>query len=177
MKDRMQEYSFQIEKCDKPIIYVKNKDNIKTACLIDTGANTPVWVLGEDYLKYRYPDAKKSEKKSILNGMGERPVMNVPVWIIPEFILEDNLGNCLVYKDLYVCVIDSDKFSFDMIIPLTMLNRMDFSFTYTESVNYALFKISAAKQNFYTRPVYAESTTDYLNKIQIFAQDEFSDDR
>lgn len=177
MKDRKQEYCFQIEKCDKPIIYVKNKGNIKTACLIDTGANTPVWVLGEDYLKYRYPEAKKSEKKSILNGMGEKPVMNVPVWIIPEFILEDNLGNCLVYKDLYVCVIDSDKFSFDMIIPLTMLNRMDFSFTYTESVNYALFKISAAKRNFYTRPVYAGSNTDYLNKIQVFAQDEFSDDR
>ena len=62
MKDRKQEYSFQIEKCDKPIIYVKNKENIKTACLIDTGANTPVWMLGEDYLKYRYPEAKKSEK-------------------------------------------------------------------------------------------------------------------
>ena len=172
MTDERQEYCFQIEKRDKPIIYVKNKNNIKTACLIDTGANTPVWVLGENYLKYRYPEARKSGKKSILNGIGEKPVMNVPVWIIPEFILEDSEGNYLVYKDLYVCVIDSDKFSFDMIIPLTMINRMDFSFTYTKSANYALFKISTEKRDFYTRPVYIEGNAKYLNKIQVFVQDE-----
>ena len=172
MTDARLEYCFQIEKRDKPIIYVKNRGSIKTACLIDTGANTPVWLLGENYLKHRYPEARKSDKKSILNGMGEKPVIDVPVWIIPEFILEDNAGNYLVYKNLYICVIDSDKFSFDMIIPLTMINRMDFSFTYTKSANYALFKISAEKRDFYTRPVYAESNTNYLNKIQVFVQDE-----
>lgn len=39
MKEGKQEYCFQIEKCDKPIIYVKNKGNIKTACLIDRAKN------------------------------------------------------------------------------------------------------------------------------------------
>lgn len=91
--------------------------------------------------------------------------MYVPVWIIPEFILEDNMGNSLVYKDLYVCVIDSDKFSFDMIIPLTMINRMDFSFTYTKSANYALFKIITEKQDFYVIPVLRKLNARDLNTL------------
>lgn len=58
-----------------------------------------------------------------------------------------------------------------MIIPLTMINRMDFSFTYTKPANYALFKIITEKQDFYVKLVYAENNTNYLNKIQVLRKE------
>lgn len=171
MSDEKVELCFLIDRGDKPIIHVTSEQGAETSCLIDTGANIPVWFVGQEYLLYRYSLAHSMGKKTILNGLGEKPIYDVPVWIIPKFDLNDNKGNTVIYENLPIAVLDAARFSFDMIIPLTMLNRMDFSFSYTESAVYGIFKVTAKKRKLFVKPVFATQSSDYLNKIQVFTEE------
>lgn len=171
MNEEKVELCFLIDRGDKPIISVTSEQGAETSCLIDTGANIPVWFVGKEYLLYRYSQAYPMEKKTILNGLGERPIYDVPVWIIPKFNLNDYEGNTVTYQNLLIAVLDASRFSFDMIIPLTMLNRTDFSFSYTESAVYGIFRITAGKKRLFVEPVFAKQSSDYLNKIQVFTDE------
>jgi hypothetical protein len=108
---------------DKPII--KNIDGeLNPLCLIDTGANTPVWCRGEADLKEYYPDCVKENSVFIISGFGTG-IEIADVYKIPDFVLSDG-KNKIYYKDLLIAVINRD-FSFHMIISYTMLNKMNIS--------------------------------------------------
>ena len=171
MADIEKKLVFKIDKNDKPLIYISGVHKERTSCLIDTGANLPVWLIGKDYLRYRYPDATDSGKLTVINGLGDNPLLDVAVWNLPELVLKDDQGGEIKYKDLPIAVIETSKFSFDMILPLTMLNRMDFSFAYTKSSSYGAFEIRTKKDTFFIRSEYAKVNNHFLNKIQVFAEE------
>ena len=123
-------------------------------------------------MKYRYPDVISTDKKTVLNGIGANPILDVPIWIIPSFILEYDSGHRIEYINVPIAVLESRKFSFDMIIPITMLNRMDFYFEYCRSARYAVFCIKTDKQKFYIQPILSKVDTQYLNKIQVFVEED-----
>ena len=129
----------------------------------------PVWFVGEDYLSFRFPDATFMNKKTFLTGIGKEPLLDIPVWEIPEFVLTGDNNEKITFKNVPIAVINTNKFSFDMIIPLTMLNRMNMSFLYMESANHGAFRLSASKNVFFVRPIYNPGNR-YLNKIQIFTE-------
>ncbi len=166
------ELEFKIDRNDKPLIYIAGEHESRTSCLIDTGANMPVWFIGWKYLSYRYPAAYKTDNMTIINGIGNSPIIDVPIWIIPCFRMQDDSGNLIVYNDLPVAVLESSRFAFDMIIPLTMLNRMDFMFSYSQSAVYGILKIFTSRDRFFARPTYLKDKPEYLNKIQIFVEGE-----
>lgn len=166
------ELTFEISRGDKAILKIISADDGVVMCLVDTGANTPVWFMGENFLKKRYPESYKTDKHTIIRGLGENPLTDVPVWIIPKFIIEDDEGKSIVFHNLYVPVVEISEYSFNMIIPLTMLNRTVFTFDYVTSANRAFLRVETEKDSFYTRPIYAKNHPQYLNKIQVFYQDE-----
>lgn len=166
---------FRIEKSDKAVVYFPAEDGSDISCMIDTGANVPIWFMGENFIKLHYPSAVKTDKLTIIHGLGKNPLMDVPVWRIPIFSITDDNGETMVFHDLLMPVIEASKFLFNMLIPLTMLNRTRFSFDYTQSVNYGSFEIQANKEDYYIRPIYVKEDNKYLNKIQAFMQDEVND--
>ena len=163
---------FQIEKNDKAVLYFNSENGKEISCMIDTGANVPIWFMGEDFLKKKYPSAVKTDKITVIHGLGENPLWDVPVWQIPEFILTDDEGETLLFHDLLLPVIEAEQFSFNMLLPLTMLNRTRFTFDYRSSAGYGYFTIEADKQDFYIHPVYVAGHENYLNRIQAFLQKE-----
>lgn len=165
-------FTFRIERDDKAILYISPEDGGDISCMIDTGANVPIWFMGEDYLKLWYPSAYKTEKLTIIHGLGEKPLLDVPVWIIPEFSLTDDFGEVLVFHNLFIPVIEARKFSFNMLMPLTMLNRAKFSFDYKSSATHASFSIESDKPDFYIRPIYVHDNNRYLNRIQAFFEED-----
>lgn len=164
--------SFEINRDDKAIIVVQGENESNIICMIDTGANLPIYFGDENLLKYAYPEAKKTGDLTFVFGLGKNPHEDVPIWKIPEFEIKDSEGNDIVYHDLLVAVIPDAKASFDLIIPLTMINRMQFSFDYNSSTTHGSFTIKADRKDFYVRPIYAKNHPQYLNKIQVFYQDE-----
>lgn len=164
--------NFEIERDDKAVIYITGEEGDDISCMMDTGANVPIWFMGEKFLQIRYPSATKTDCLTIIHGLGKGPLVDVPVWNIPEFVLTDDSGQKLVFHDLYIPVIEAKQYSFNMLIPLTMLNRTRFTFDYQKSVSYGYLTIEAEKENYYVRPVYVKDNNRYLNKIQAFLHDE-----
>lgn len=80
--------------------------------------------------------------------------MDVPVWCIPIFTIRDDNGESMIFHDLLIPVIEAKKFLFNMLMPLTMLNRSKFLFDYTQSANYGYFEINTSKEDYYIRPIY-----------------------
>ncbi len=163
--------TFEIKRNDKVVIYVKSETGMNITCMIDTGANVPIWFMGENYLIKRFPSARITNRLTIINGLGQGALLDVPVWEIPEFIINDDCGEKIVFQNLLVPVINAMEYSFDMVIPLTMLNRTKFSFDYMKSANYGYFTIESEKESFFVRPLYYPDNDKYLNKIQAFVQE------
>ena len=95
--------------------------------MVDTGANVPIWFMGENFLKLRYPSAAKTDWLTVIHGLGKEPIADVPVWKIPEFVLTDDAGQKLIFHNLLIPVIEAKQYSFNMLIPLTLLNRTKFT--------------------------------------------------
>ena len=164
-------YKFTIPDKSKSVIYTKF-NNLDTSCLIDTGANTPIWFRSESSFKRRFPFAYKTKYTMIITGLGQKPHLDIPVWCIPEYILIDDDGYKVVFKDLLVPVLNSESYNYHMIISLTMLNRYDFSFSFNNSVSNGFLTLFTPKDTYYVRPVL---TKGYLDKIQVFSQDELKE--
>jgi len=164
--------SFEIEKSDKAVLYITGEDGADISCMIDTGANVPIWFMGEDFLKLRYPSARKTDKLTIIHGLGKDPIVDVPIWNIPKFVIIDDNGENLIFHDMPMPVLNARQYSFNMLIPLTMLNRMRFTFDYFKSSVYAYFTIETDKTDYYIRSIYLPGNPVYLNRIQAFLQDE-----
>lgn len=163
---------FEIERNDKAVLYIVGSDGSDISCMVDTGANVPIWFMGEAFLKLRYPNACQTDKVTIIHGLGREPLLDVPVWMIPEFVLTDDGGASITFHNLLIPVIKAKQYSFHMLIPLTMLNRTKFSFDYRTSAQRGYFLIEANRKDFYIRPIYANENEKYLNRIQVFLQDE-----
>ena len=73
----------------------------------------------------------------------------------------------LTYVDVLVAFYESDRFSFDMIIPLSMLNRVEFSFNYSDSITHGTFSIISDKNKYFTSPVFDKRGKGYLSRIQV----------
>ncbi|WP_026666505.1 hypothetical protein [Butyrivibrio sp. FC2001] len=167
--------NFELDRNDKAVIYIKSESGDDISCMIDTGANVPIWFMGEKYIKLRYPSAYQTEKKTIIHGLGKNPIIDVPVWIIPSFEVMDDESNSITFHDLLVPVINAQRYSFNMILPLTILNRMKFTFDYEQSATSAFFSIETSKDDYYVRPIYSSEDNNYINKIQAFFQNEITE--
>ena len=132
---------------------IENLTRIKPNILvmIDTGASIPVWVRDEILLLRYFPKAYKTNYLCYLGGFGGKGSL-APVYIIPNYKLEDKSGNTLSYMNLPVMLSPRD-YSFDMIISFTMLNQTNFSFDRFNSNRSAYktpkFKIDSNKNMYY----------------------------
>jgi hypothetical protein len=103
---------------------IRNMADSRNLCLIDTGANMPVWCTGENTFKQCYEDAIMMSSVCILKGFGkDYEVCNV--YNIPYFRLSDG-NKTIVFKNLPIAVLERD-YAFELIISNTMINQLNFS--------------------------------------------------
>lgn len=104
----------------RPLIYI---DSVlgTLKCLIDTGADTPVFYMGETVLKALYPDAyyKKDIK---IAGFGGNGLLH-PLWCIPKFEFS-NGKNKIIINNLYIALVNAKNPKFDILLSITVFSRV-----------------------------------------------------
>jgi hypothetical protein len=110
------------------LIIVRSESGCDVRCLVDTGADTPVFVDGEEELKSMFPSAEKIQDKYFrLSGFGKYEE-NVPVYRIPIFEIESDLFGIkskLIFKDLIIACCDKTGFRVSMILSATLFSALN----------------------------------------------------
>lgn len=112
--------------------YAYNKPSMHM--LFDTGAGIPVWVGGLTSFADSFPNNRRTDIFAIMRGFGHG-YEYAPVFIIPEFVIQDEQGNSVMIQNLYVAVIKRD-FSFKMLLSFPTLEQMNYHYiSYTDRNN------------------------------------------
>lgn len=160
---------------EKPVIYV-NTSNKSIQCLIDTGADTPVWTKGEELLKRTFPNATLCNGlKFELGGFGGDKKELTPVYEIPELTIKSDEGNdYITFKGLLIACCMKSFIPYTLIISATMLKQMNYAIVNIGKQAPAL-EIEHEKSEYMIRPVRSNKNNSILNRIYSFSQDEKKD--
>lgn len=115
-------------KSDRPIIYTDVANDMVIKCLIDTGADTPVWTSGETLFLKAFPDAELVDDILFeLGGFGKESEL-VPVYKIPKFALKcDYDNNVIVFNNFLVACYVKNSISTPLILSATMFKHTNYS--------------------------------------------------
>lgn len=115
-------------KSDRPIIYTDAANDMVIRCLIDTGANTPVWTLGEQLFLKAFPDAKLVDDILFeLGGFGKESEV-VPVYKIPKFVIKSDYdNNIIVFNNLLIACYIKKTIGTPLILSATMFKHTNYS--------------------------------------------------
>lgn len=155
----------------RPAIYIEANDtNIK--CLIDTGADTPVWTSGEELLLKAFPEAEiQKDLYFDLGGFG-RENEEVPVYKIKEFIIKSDYdGEYIIFKNLLIACCARASISYPLILSATMFKHINYA-VINLGKNAPSFKMSYNKREYEIRPILKNGKSNILDKIYSFAQND-----
>lgn len=113
---------------DRPIIYTDVANDMVIKCLIDTGADTPVWTSGERLFLKAFPDAELVEDILFeLGGFGKESEL-VPVYKIPKFVIKSDYdNNIIVFNNLLIACYIKNSISTPLILSATMFKHTNYS--------------------------------------------------
>lgn len=122
-------------------------------CLIDTGAQTPVFCKGvHHFLDFAEPFGKVTEEGiTEFYGFGKEPIA-ATIFCMEDFALTDDANNCIHFKNFKVLVVDDRHYEFDLILPAPMFKKTKYSFDYTQDP--PLLTIESPKNTYYTNFLY-----------------------
>jgi len=173
------EYTFELSKKGKTIItttaLLTDGRVLPILCLMDTGADLPIWFSGEEALKEHFPDAKNAGKTTDIYGLGKGPNTGATVWVIPKFRLLDLNGYSITFRNLTVVLIPNKRYLFHMILPVTMFNHARFSFDYLSDPIKPILTINTNSNMFEVKECYNDDKL--LSKIQVLTQEEAEAER
>lgn len=118
--------SFELDMSrSKPIFNIVTSGNKIITCMLDTGAEIPVWCGNESLLSIFFPYKELVREKFPLGGFG-KGYDKVDVYRIPLFRLGVDLRNFVVFKDLHIAVSYNRNFGCNLILSSTMFSRFDY---------------------------------------------------
>ena len=98
-----------------------------TRCLVDTGADIPVWCLPEDLFVLAFPKALKTDFGTYISGFGHGSTY-ADIWKIPRIILSDRKGRDeFTIHNVLVAVAPKTMISFAFIMSASMFTTTDYS--------------------------------------------------
>ncbi|MBQ9438952.1 MAG: hypothetical protein IJU50_11560 [Lachnospiraceae bacterium] len=138
-------------------------NDIKVMCLIDSGAETPVWCSGEELFLSAYPKAIKQNYDSEIRGFGKGADKG-KVYVIPDFFIADGKETYRI-KNLQVAVCYHPLIGYDFVMSDTMFAKTD-TFIHRMGGKYIEF--------FYEKEIYHCAVKRAGNAFSIvtFAQEE-----
>lgn len=139
----------------KPIIQITPKNEI-VKCLIDSGADMPVWCSTEALLKSQFI-TKKLNRKTYIGGFGGGGAYH-DVYSIDRFILADD-NNTLAIYNLLVAFIPNVSFACDLILSASVFDKkIDYSICTRDSQRY--IELRYDKEEYITLAKYKMETID-----------------
>ena len=130
-------------------VFALHYANFECLCLLDTGAQTPIFYRGV----HRFLDFASSfgkitdEGNTTFYGFGPEPIA-ANIFKIEDFIFTDDYDKCIHFRNFKVLVIDKARFEFDMILPAPMFKKMRYCLDYT--IPAPLITIDSPKDTYYT---------------------------
>ena len=95
-------------------------------CLVDTGADTPVWTQGSESLQKLFKATRIEGKKFILSGFGKEPEI-VDVYNVSDVELKGLDGERIVFKNLTVACTSRPSMVAYLILPATAFSHMNYT--------------------------------------------------
>lgn len=142
------------------------KDNI--TCLIDSGADTPVWTQGGDRLKDAFEVEKIEGKKFLLSGFGVGYEI-VDVYRITNLELSGE-GDNVVFKSITVACTSRPTMVADLILPNTAFNHMNLTLRNLD-VDYPVVEIEHKKKDYFVNPIFSSVDEAFVERVYSFANE------
>ena len=142
------------------------KDNI--TCLIDTGADTPVWTQGVERLNDAFKAEQVDGKKFLLSGFGKGHEI-VDVYKIYDVVLPGT-GEQIVFKSMLVACISRPLMVADLILPNTAFNHMNVILRNLDVVS-PVVEIEHKKEEYYVNPIFSKADESYVERVYSFVNE------
>ncbi|MBR1742616.1 MAG: hypothetical protein IJ733_12275 [Lachnospiraceae bacterium] len=135
-------------------------------CLIDTGADTPVWTQGRETLNDVFEAERVEGKKFILSGFGKEPEI-VDVYNISNVVLNDNNGERLIFKNMTVACTIRPNMVAHLILPATAFSHMNYTIR-NVGVESPVIEIECSKDVYFVNPVYSTLDDKFVERVYSF---------
>lgn len=155
-------------KTSKPVFTVITPAGRQIKCMLDTGADMPVWCGSEGLLKIVFPAVQLADKKFLLSGFGRKPEM-AEVYKIPEFMIKAG-DESLTFQNLYIASSFGRNFGCDLILSATMFRHMDYSIL-NRKKKISVLEITYDRDVYYTQLIPNQRRTDFIDKIFSFSSE------
>lgn len=155
-------------KSAKPVFTTKTPADRQIKCMLDTGADMPVWCGSEGLLKIVFPKVQLIDKKFLLSGFGRKPEM-VGIYKIPEFMIKAE-DESLTFQNLYMASSFGRNFGCDLILSATMFSHMDYSILNRKKET-SVLEITYDRDVYYTQLIPNQRRTDFVEKIFSFSSE------
>lgn len=144
-------------------IFKAHINQIPFKCMLDTGADIPVFCKGTALFKeiVKEMEGVSEFKNSLIGGFGKNNEAAM-LWNIGEFALSDQKSS-IVYKGMKIAVMDKPKIPCDMILSASMFMKMKYVID-CSSDKHTLTIIA-------DRDIYGVGYYDKKETIYIFAED------
>ena len=150
----------------KPVFTTITSADKQIKCMLDTGADMPVWCGSEGLLKIVFPKAQLADKKFLLSGFGRKPEI-AHIYKIPEFIIKGE-NESLTFQNLYMASSFGRNFGCDLILSATMFKQMDYAIL-NRKRDTSVLEITYDRDVYYTQLMPNQRQTDFIEKIFSFS--------
>ena len=149
----------------RPVISLKED----VTCLIDTGADIPVWTQGSESLKRAFNAKGMKDKKFILSGFGKEPEI-ADVYNIADVILRDNKGDVITFKNLTVACTARPAMVAHLILPATAFSHMNYTIC-NVGVQKPVVEIEHYKDEYYVNPIFSSVDDRFVERVYSFVNE------
>lgn len=150
----------------RPVVLLKED----ITCLIDSGADVPVWTRGSDKLLGSYQAKQIQGKKFLLSGFGKEAEI-VDVYSISDLELKDEGGtDRIVFKNLTVACTERPYMVANLILPATAFSHMNYTIKNIEVEN-PVVEIYHTKTEYSVSPVYSSVDNRIVERVYSFTNE------
>lgn len=145
-------------------IFTAYINGVKCTCMLDTGADTPVYCKGDDLFKETFLKGNSGVdfyKDSTISGFGLNPEVT-KLYNFDNFCLSDST-NSINYKCMKIAVANKPKIPCDFILSASMFSKMKYTLNYLATSPY--LEIEAK------RSTYGVGFNQRNDSIYIFSSD------
>lgn len=167
-----------LSRYDKPVILIKAPGSDREIyCLLDTGADTPVFTMGECNLKLYFPEAELVQGKIYeLYGFGTGKEI-LPMYRVPNFKIESDYGSkgdtsagdYIEFKELYIACCSRPAIGYPLVLSATMFSHMNYTI-YNVGKNERQMEIVHNKIMYSTGIRLLSTSNRQIQKMYSFAQ-------
>ena len=154
-----------LEGYTRPVIMVGKK----TTCLIDTGADTPVWTRGSTVLQKEFSAKRIDGKAFILSGFGKEPEV-VDVYIVSDVEIKNEAGEKIVFKNLMVACTSRPNMIASLILPATAFSHMNYKVRNMDVAS-PMLEIEYKKDEYYVNPIYRSDDNRIVDRVYSFTNE------